>query len=891
MEINKMKKLLLIDGHSILSRAFYAIPTLNNSSGLHTNAVYGFLNIMFKVLEEEKAEFLAVAFDLAEPTFRHEGYLEYKGTRKPMPSELVEQVPLIKEVLNTMNITILSKSGYEADDILGTIAKHFSNELEVTILSGDRDLLQLADEHIKIKIPKTLKGQTVTKDYFPKDVLEEYQVTPSEFIDVKALMGDASDNIPGVPSIGEKTATAIIVKYKNIENAYENVEDITPKRARENLKEHFDLAKTSKWLATIKTDVDLNVDLENMKLLNLYNLESFELIKKLEFKTLYKRFEDVKSGDSLEINEVLLENKKEVLACIKDIENADKLGLGILTGIEKTPFEDRGIAVIAGISICIDEDVKIIRVNDIFSGEELRKFVIEIFKKAKKVYTFELKNTLKLIDYSLEGKYISDLKIAAYLLNPLKDSYDAEDIARDYLAVNIPSKAELVEKKDILSSVEKKDENVLKLLAYKAKVAFLTGEILEEKLRQEGMYELFENIEMPLVYSLAKMEMVGIGIDAKRLKDYSEVLKAKIELVEKEIYLDTGKEFNVNSPKQLGEVLFEDLKLPAAKKTKSGYSTDAKVLEKLAPKYPVVKKVLEYRHLSKLNSTYAEGLADYILEDGRIHGIFNQTVTATGRISSTEPNLQNIPIRTEMGSRIRDIFVPKEGYVFVDADYSQIELRILASMSGDEKLIDSYKSSVDVHATTAANVFHVDINEVTPELRRNAKAVNFGVIYGISAHGLSEDLSIPRKEALDYINNYFNTYKDVKKFLDDNVKLAKEKGYVKTLYGRIRPIPEIKSSNFNLRAFGDRIAMNSPIQGTAADIMKLAMINVDIALKKFSDDARIVLQVHDELLIEVKKELADEVKQIVEDTMKNVVSLAVPLEVEAHIGNTWFETK
>ena len=405
------------------------------------------------------------------------------------------------------------------------------------------------------------------------------------------------------------------------------------------------------------------------------------------------------------------------------------------------------------------------------------------------------------------------------------------------------------------------------------------------------MYELFENIEMPLVYSLAKMEMVGIGIDAKRLKDYSEVLKAKIELVEKEIYLDTGKEFNVNSPKQLGEVLFEDLKLPAAKKTKSGYSTDAKVLEKLAPKYPVVKKVLEYRHLSKLNSTYAEGLADYILEDGRIHGIFNQTVTATGRISSTEPNLQNIPIRTEMGSRIRDIFVPKEGYVFVDADYSQIELRILASMSGDEKLIDSYKSSVDVHATTAANVFHVDINEVTPELRRNAKAVNFGVIYGISAHGLSEDLSIPRKEALDYINNYFNTYKDVKKFLDDNVKLAKEKGYVKTLYGRIRPIPEIKSSNFNLRAFGDRIAMNSPIQGTAADIMKLAMINVDIALKKFSDDARIVLQVHDELLIEVKKELADEVKQIVEDTMKNVVSLAVPLEVEAHIGNTWLETK
>lgn len=888
-----MEKLVLIDGHSILSRAFYGVPALNNSSGLYTNAIYGFLNIMFKILDEENANYLAVAFDLPEPTFRHQGFKEYKGTRKPMPEELLAQVPLIKEVLQSMQIPILSLAGYEADDIIGTIAKYYaSQDLAVSILSGDRDLLQLADTYIKIRIPKTSKGQTIVKDYYPQDVLEEYQVTPLEFIDVKALMGDTSDNIPGVPSIGEKTATAIIKKYHSIEEAFAKVEEITPKRARENLKTHYDLAEFSKWLATIKTDVPIQVELKNMYLDKIYNKESFAWIRKLEFKSFFKRFEGLEIEDIKEfaLDIEIISSKAEAKKIVSQSKIEKELGMGILYGMEALPFEEEKIEVMVGFSICFSQKVYIIGNGMEIGEEDIRGWILDILKYHPSCAILHLKKLLKILGIE-KYQNIYDLSIAAYLLNPLKDSYDIDDIARDYLGENIPSYQELIGKKDILESFIEKDNGVFRYLGYQAKVSLQAKPILLKDLEEKGMKDIYLNMEMPLVYVLAKMEERGIGVDAKRLKDYSIELEKEIKEVENQIYQDTGEVFNINSPKQLGIILFEKLHLPDGKKTKTGYSTSADVLEKLAPTYPVVSKILHFRHLSKLNTTYAQGLANYIGEDSRIHGVFHQTVTATGRISSTDPNLQNIPIRTEMGSRIRDIFVPSEGYVFIDADYSQIELRILASMSGDKGLIESYRSSIDIHTTTASHVFHVPLKEVTPELRRNAKAVNFGVVYGISAFGLSEDLSISRKDALEYINNYFKTYPDVKRFLDRNVTMAKEEGYVKTLYGRIRPIPEIKSSNFMQRAFGDRVAMNSPIQGTAADIMKLTMIAVEEALLPYGEKARMVLQVHDELLIEVKEELAEEVKELVVQTMREVADLSVTLEVDANIGYTWLEAK
>lgn len=888
-----MEKLVLIDGHSILSRAFYGVPALNNSSGLYTNAIYGFLNIMFKILDEENANYLAVAFDLPEPTFRHQGFKEYKGTRKPMPEELLAQVPLIKEVLQSMQIPILSLAGYEADDIIGTIAKYYaSQDLAVSILSGDRDLLQLADTYIKIRIPKTSKGQTIVKDYYPQDVLEEYQVTPLEFIDVKALMGDTSDNIPGVPSIGEKTATAIIKKYHSIEEAFAKVEEITPKRARENLKTHYDLAEFSKWLATIKTDVPIQVELKNMYLDKIYNKESFAWIRKLEFKSFFKRFEGLEIEDikEFDLDIEIISSKAEAKKIVSQSKIEKELGMGILYGMEALPFEEEKIEVMVGFSICFSQKVYIIGNGMEIGEEDIRGWILDILKYHPSCAILHLKKLLKILGIE-KYQNIYDLSIAAYLLNPLKDSYDIDDIARDYLGENIPSYQELIGKKDILESFIEKDNGVFRYLGYQAKVSLQAKPILLKDLEEKGMKDIYLNMEMPLVYVLAKMEERGIGVDAKRLKDYSIELEKEIKEVENQIYQDTGEVFNINSPKQLGIILFEKLHLPDGKKTKTGYSTSADVLEKLAPTYPVVSKILHFRHLSKLNTTYAQGLANYIGEDSRIHGVFHQTVTATGRISSTDPNLQNIPIRTEMGSRIRDIFVPSEGYVFIDADYSQIELRILASMSGDKGLIESYRSSIDIHTTTASHVFHVPVKEVTPELRRNAKAVNFGVVYGISAFGLSEDLSISRKDALEYINNYFKTYPDVKRFLDRNVTMAKEEGYVKTLYGRIRPIPEIKSSNFMQRAFGDRVAMNSPIQGTAADIMKLTMIAVEEALLPYGEKARMVLQVHDELLIEVKEELAEEVKELVVQTMREVADLSVTLEVDANIGYTWLEAK
>lgn len=879
-----MKKLVLIDGHSILNRAFYGLPNLSNSKGIHTNAVFGFLNIMLRILEDEKADYLAVAFDLSAPTFRHLEYSEYKANRRSMPSELREQIPLMKSVLESMNISILSKEGFEADDILGTVSKKFAkNDLKVSIISGDRDLLQLADENIKIRIPKTVKGQTIIKDYYPKDILEEYGVSPLEFIDLKALMGDNSDNIKGVKGIGEKSATKIISQFHSIENAYENFESITPKRIGLLLKEDYESAVFSKFLATIKTDVNLDINLDDMLIDDIYNQNSFEFISKLEFKSLYKYFNIKDIKENIEVNYEYIDDFKKAISILKNIKFKEMATVECI--YSKTSLYN--IFDILAISICFEKNkVYIFACNE----KDNLKILTEICKRDIDLYTLDLKNILKSLNIKQKEKFY-DLSLAAYLINPLNDTYDTKDIARDFLDINMISEQELFNKKDIICELKNDNIKAREYFAKKSLILFLSKDNIFKKLDELEMMDLYKNIELPLVYSLAKMEMSGILVDENRLKLYADELKLGIAKLESEIYKESGSEFNINSPKQLGEILFVKMGLKGGKKTKTGYSTSADILEKLAPEYSIVKLILEYRQLSKLYSTYASGLSNYIAKDGRIHGSFNQKVTATGRISSTDPNLQNIPIRTQLGSKIRDIFISKDGYSFVDADYSQIELRVLASMANDEKLIESYKQGKDIHSITASNVFGVELASVTPELRRNAKAVNFGVVYGISAFGLSEDLSISRNEAKEYINNYFKTYPSIKAFLDNQVKIAKDKGYVKTLYGRIRPIPEIKSSNFMQRAFGDRIAMNSPIQGTAADIIKLAMISLDEELEKSGYDAKIVLQVHDELLVEALDEHAEEVKNIVEKCMKNVVALKAPLEVEAKVGKTWLKAK
>lgn len=882
-----MGKLVLIDGHSILNRAFYGVPELTNSEGLHTNAVYGFLNIMFKILEEEKADHLAVAFDLKEPTFRHKMYADYKGTRKPMPEELREQVPLMKEVLTAMGVPILTMAGYEADDILGTVAKRCQAEgEEISVVSGDRDLLQLADAHIKIRIPKTSRGNTEIHDYYPEDVKREYQVTPIEFIDVKALMGDTSDNIPGVPSIGEKTATNLIVAYGSIENAYAHLEEVKPPRAKKALEEHFDMAVMSKKLAEICITCPIAFDYEDAKLENLYTPEAYQYMKRLEFKSILARFDVQEMGGN---------SVEEHFWSIEDLSGAEQIFEKALTAKQvgcQLILSESGVA---GFAICTgEEEIYTIPAAGFLTGnylcDHVETLIVNRDPSLEPVAVLDLKSQLPYLNLDY-GSAVVDMGVAGYLLNPLKDTYEYDDLARDYLGMTVPSRADLLGKKTLAAALGEELPEAVTCACYMAYVAYKASGVLKERLEKEGMLKLYREMEMPLIYSLYHMEQAGVRVDKEQLKQYGEQLEGKIATLEQEVYELAGEKFNINSPKQLGEILFERMQLPHGKKTKTGYSTAADVLEKLAPDYPVVQKILEYRQLTKLNSTYAQGLAGFIREDGRIHGKFNQTITATGRISSTEPNLQNIPVRMELGRAIRKVFVPEDGYVFVDADYSQIELRILAHMSGDERLINAYRDAQDIHAITASEVFHTPLAEVTPLQRRNAKAVNFGIVYGISAFGLSEDLSISRKEALEYINKYFETYPGVKTFLDDQVKIGKEQGYVTTMYGRKRPIPELKSGNFMQRSFGERVAMNSPIQGTAADIMKLAMIAVDRELREKHLRSRIVLQVHDELLVEAHQEEVEQVVQILTDKMKHAADLKVSLEVEAHEGNNWLDAK
>lgn len=900
-------KLVLIDGHSILNRAFYGVPDLTNSEGLHTNAVYGFLNIMFKILEEEKPDYLTVAFDVKHKTFRHEMFAEYKGTRKPMPAELHEQVPVLKDLLKAMNIQVMELPGYEADDLLGTLAKRAeADDVSVRIVSGDRDLLQLATDKIMIRIPKTKMGKTEIENYYAMDVVEKYQVTPSEFIDLKALMGDTADNIPGVAGIGEKMATKIISTYHSIENAYEHVEEIEPKRAGKLLGEDYESAKLSKVLATINTKAPIEVDYKAGTLDGMYNDESLSFIKRLEFKKLAERF--VANGANT--NTTLAIDIDEIVKVINEDEiNYNELILAKNIGIcgykingesnEPTQItfdfllnENDTAKEVYPISFSyILNDKEYIYYVEFSSVDKVNAFINRLVEKNIQFSVFELKRHLKELKgfSTLEKNTVYELNLMAYLLNPLRDTYTYEDIARDYLQMETVSLAELIGKADYETLYKDNKHNFIMLTCWNSYIAIKAVKNLIAKLDETGMLNLYEEIELPLVYALNRMENEGILINATELKEYGNVLKDKINLIEKEIYEEIGEEFNINSSKQLGEILFGKMGLPGSKKTKTGYSTSADVLEKLAPEYPVVNKILEYRQLTKLKSTYADGLAVYIKDDGRIHGTFNQTITATGRISSTEPNLQNIPIRMEMGKAFRKVFIPKKDCIFIDADYSQIELRILAHMSGDKSLIDAYNSAQDIHRITASKVFKVPYEEVTETMRRNAKAVNFGIVYGISSFGLSQDLSISRKEASDYIKQYFETYPGIKAFLDKTVSDAKELGYAKTIFGRIRPIPELASSNFMQRSFGERIAMNSPIQGTAADIMKIAMVAVDKKLRDSNLKSKIVLQVHDELLLEVYKDEEESVCKIVEESMVNAADLAVKLDINIAKGENWLD--
>ena len=875
MSENTNKKIVLIDGHSILNRAFFGLPDLTNSEGLHTNAIYGFLTIMFKILDEEKPDYLTVAFDVHAPTFRHKMYDAYKGTRKPMADELRQQVPVIKEVLHAMGVKTIECAGLEADDLIGTLSNRCENEgMEVTVISGDRDLLQLATEHVKIRIPKTKQGKTEIEDYYAKDVEERYQVTPKEFIDLKALMGDTADNIPGVPSIGEKTATKIITQYHSIEEAHEHVDELKPPRASKALSEHWDLAVLSKELATINVKADFPYELSEAKLGNLYTEEAYIFFQKLEFKNLLSRFDVSAPANKVEDGFKIITSKSEAEKVFVQAEEASTIGAVIFKDLENVLplFADQ--AGLGGIGLCFSkEESYCIKVEKDITGEWLLKKLADVAEKAETYAMFHLKESMEQVTIRNQANCF-DISVAAYLLNPLKNNYTWEDVAREHLGLMID---------------EKIDQDMK--ACYESYVNYASVEVLRQKLRDTKMDTLFRDIEMPLVFTLFDMEQNGIRVEADALKQYGDQLAGKIAELEKEIYEEAGETFNINSPKQLGVVLFENMKLPGGRKTKTGYSTAADVLEKLAPEHPVVAKILEYRQYTKLKSTYADGLANYIQDDGRIHGKFNQTITATGRISSTEPNLQNIPVRMELGRLIRKVFIPEEGYRFVDADYSQIELRVLAHCSGDEHLIQAYKEQSDIHRITASQVFHIPFDEVTPQQRRNAKAVNFGIVYGISSFGLSQDLSITRKEAAKYIDDYFATYPGIKTFLDHAVTHAKEEGYVVTLFGRRRPVPELSSSNFMQRSFGERVAMNSPIQGAAADIIKIAMIRVNQRLKDQKMKSRLVLQVHDELLIEAYEPELDEVQNILKEEMEHAAELKVPLEIDMHTGDNWYEAK
>lgn len=883
------EKIMLIDGNSIVNRAFYGVPLLTNGEGRYTNGVYGFLNILFKLLDEEQPDYLAVAFDLHAPTFRHRTFDGYKGTRKGMPEELREQMPLLKEVLQAMHIPIFEQEGFEADDILGTLsALAEKNGIVPVVVSGDRDLLQLAGETLKVRIPKTKGGRTETEDYYAADVQAKYGVTPAEFIDMKALMGDTSDNIPGVPGIGEKTAAKIITQYHDIETAIAHAAEIKPKKASENLAAYQEQARLSKFLATIVRDMPLEWDKESLKIGDMFNQTAYELVKRLEFKSMFSRFEGSASAPKRTEQTYRFvadrEGAKEVLAALKKgevgyafvYENEEGQGLAL--------YQEQlgGVWIEASMAFLMQELLEIFQ--PFFADSAYRKIGHDV----KKDIRF-------LRSYGYNGFTAEfDTAIGAYILNATGSSYEYDDIAATFLNETYPSQEEVFGKgrtKKAFAALPEAERTAYG--ARQAEIFFRARKVMEERLAENEQKSLFYDMEMPLIYVLADMEKYGIKVDKAALLAYQKRLGESLDGMEEEIYALAGEKFNINSPKQLGVILFERLGLKGGKKTKTGYSTAADVLEKLRTEHPIVERILHYRQLAKLKSTYADGLLAVMdAETEKIYSTFNQTITATGRISSTEPNLQNIPVRLELGRELRKIFIPESAeFCFLDADYSQIELRVLAHISGDESLIAAFKSNQDIHRMTASQVFHVPFDEVTPLQRSNAKAVNFGIIYGKGAFSLGQDLGISRKEAEEYINAYFARYPKIKTFMEDTIKNGAKNGYVSTLWNRRRNMPELQSSNFMQRAAGERAAMNMPIQGTAADIIKLAMIKVHRALQEGGYRSRLILQVHDELLIEAYKEEKDAVAKILKENMEHAADLLVPLDVDVHEGASWFEAK
>ena len=903
-----MKKIVLIDGNSILNRAFYGImgnKMLTTPDGKYTNAVYGFLAILFKVLEDIEPEYLMVTFDLKAPTARHKLYDGYKATRKGMPNELAEQMPILKDILKSMNIKVIEKEGYEADDVLGTMAKRAEKDgFDVTIVSGDRDTFQLTSNRVKVRIPHTKMGKTETETFGREEVLKKYGVTPKQLIEVKGLQGDTSDNIPGVPGIGEKTALELVKKYKTIDGIYEAIEkgedDLKPK-AKERLLENKELAMLSRTLGTINLEVPIEEDLEEFKIKQWNKEEVFAKFKELNFNRFIDRFnlksEEIPKQNLAELFEIkTLNTENEIKDLLEKIQNK----LVFMLGTEKVEQENLIIKKqIKSIYIYIDNTVYEIKFN---TNEEFISYFKAIFENENiQKYSYRLNETYVLLMQN--GIYLKGIKfdteIAAYLLNPSNGKYKLDELANQYLSIDIPEYLEFVgakQQKETQMTLFSQDEMNVDFEKYQNAIYMYTiaklAEIMNKKLEEINSLELFENIEMPLIKVLAEMQYEGIYVDKQELVSFGDKLKEDIEVIKQEIYKLAGEEFNINSTLQLGNILFEKLKLPVYKKTKKGYSTDVDILEKLKPEHPIIEKILEYRGFMKLNSTYIDGLIVYINEyTHKIHSYFHQTITATGRISSTEPNLQNIPTRTEQGKQIKKAFKAQKGHIFIDADYSQIELRILAHISNDTNMREAFLNEEDIHKQVASKVFNVPLEEVTKEQRTAAKAVNFGIVYGISGFGLAEQLGISRKKAEQYIEQYLEKYKGVKEFMDRIVEKAKEQGYVETLFHRRRYIPELSSNNYMVRQFGARAAMNTPIQGTAADIMKIAMIEVNKKLEEEKLNAKLILQIHDELLIECEIEEKEEVKKILKESMENAVKLSIPLEVEVSEADNWYDVK
>ncbi len=877
-------KVLLVDGHSIANRAFYGVPLLTNSKGIYTNALHGFFNILWKVMEQEKPEYLGIAFDLKTPTFRHEMYADYKGTRAGMPPELREQIPILMDMLEKAGIALLTKEGYEADDVLGTIGKEAAAAgHEVMILSGDRDLLQLVDKHITLLIPKTKKGGTETEVYHEAEVEAKYGVDPAGYLQMKALMGDPSDNIPGVPSIGEKTAAKIIQAYGTVENAIAHAAEIKPPRAAQNLQEFKEQARMSLVLATICTDCQEPGKAGKLTAQSFATQSFIDALKEYELKSLLQRVL-LRAPEGAETAQETLKSAVDFTA----VENAGELqkSMEAETGALTVMLWPEGfVSAARGEALCFGEmeaDQALEALRPLLESPEISKITFDV----KRLYKELLPRQIE-----MQGPVL-DALLAAYLLNPSKEDYAPDELSKLYLDELAPSETE------ILGSGVKK--LTWQQVASDKRAEYMTGVTrilsrvagpMQQELEEKSMQNLYETIERPLAEVLASMELWGIAVDLEVLENIGQFLTQEIQTLQEEIYQLAGEPFNINSPKQLGTVLFERLGLPAGKKTKSGYSTSAEVLEKLKWEHPIIAKVLMYRQLTKLESTYVEGLKAFVV-DGRIHSKFKQAVTATGRLSSTDPNLQNIPIRMDLGRQLRKAFVPSgPDYCFMDADYSQIELRLLAHMSGDEKLIEAYRSGADIHRMTASQVMQIPFDEVTPEQRSSAKAVNFGIIYGMGAFSLSDDLGITKKEASEYIENYFAQYPKVRGFLEGCVSFAKQHGYGQTLFGRRRSIEELKASNFNQRSFGERVAKNMPIQGSAADIIKIAMVQVYRRLKAEGLRSHLIVQVHDELLIEVYRPEADQVRQILEEEMQGAVQLAVPLLIDVHVGENWYEAK